>query len=506
MEEEVACFDILVIPDRVLEALKPIAGLPDSLRSRRDVIKARCRVLANSIASPPQAGADPQSHFGDSMIVAGRPLYRYHLPTAIYSPELAKLTERFSHLAEVKATPERVRQAAVLVSLGAEIYSEEEERENALRDHLDQIFGPADWGTSVNGGAATPAAVWGLAMVLEIKNEKGVGGNPQLQAFFSRLHIVQGSKKDGKFLTSNFPCIILSISSTLFEVSLAVMTQALMVDDVFRADIRGGLYLEHDAITLARALTVIADGLEDLKEYYTKVYSHDADKHADYLYPNPVCQDTLQPPSYGPLTFLEKLPASTVLPDDVADRGQSTADRFEYSMALFRATMPDGTVVMVKFTPSYNAESHRLLAIEGLAPKLLHHTRIAGGWLVIVMEDLDRAQNALTYLDNSPTLRLPRSVYDDVQRALKKLHEKKLVFGDLRIQNIMVQGDGDSVDRIKTYLVDFDWCGIEGEARYPIFMSQLKVYWDAGMLPYEKMLMCHDQELLKVLKGFCDTA
>ncbi|KAG7089061.1 hypothetical protein E1B28_010771 [Marasmius oreades] len=185
---------------------------------------------------------------------------------------------------------------------------------------------------------------------------------------------------------------------------------------------------------------------------------------------------------------------------------QSTPDRFEYSMRLFRARMPDGTVVIVKFTPTYNVAAHQLLEAEGLAPKLFYHTRIAGGWLMVVMEYLDKAQNAYTYLCNSRTLSLPQSVYLDIQKALEKLHEKKIVFGDLRVQNILVQEDGGCMNQIRTYLVDFDWCGVEGEARYPILMSQLQVYQDAGMLAYGKMSMEHDRELLKVLKELCDPA
>ncbi|KAG7089062.1 hypothetical protein E1B28_010772 [Marasmius oreades] len=140
------------------------------------------------------------------------------------------------------------------------------------------MFGPADWRTSVNRGSATPVAVWDLAMLLEEKNEKGAGGNPQLQGFFSRLHALQGLKNEGKFSSSNFPCIILSISSTLFEVSLTVMTQVLLVEDVFRADIRGGPHLEKDILTLACALTIVAEGLQDLQIYYHMIFTQDDDK------------------------------------------------------------------------------------------------------------------------------------------------------------------------------------------------------------------------------------
>ena len=47
----------------------------------------------------------------------------------------------------------------------------------------------------------------------------------------------------------------------------------------------------------------------------------------------------------------------------------------------------------------------------------------------------------------------------DIRRAMDLLHEKNLVFGDLRPPNILIKGD-------TALLVDFDWCGEEGKGKY----------------------------------------
>ncbi|KAG7091471.1 hypothetical protein E1B28_010502 [Marasmius oreades] len=512
-EEEpgVIYIDILLISIQDLEDIKPIADLPNDLHPRRNAIKARSKILDGPIGvSPSQAADNPQKYFDDSRIIAGRPMDHYGLPTTLYSPQLARITEKFRNIERIEVTEEIVRQAKELVYIGTKLYHDEKGREIDLKEPLEDIFGRAEWQKGVNGKRAYPGAVWGLSMVYEGKNEKGLKGNAQLQGLVSRLHIIQDSKREGMYLASNFPCINISISSTSFEVCLTVMTHALLVDDVFKMDIRGGPHLDKDILMVARALTILADGLQDLEKYYNDVQIQ-GDKRADYLFPSPICQDTLKPPTYGPLTFLERLSPSDIfaVPDairpDVVQK-QSTADQFKYSMRLFRAMMPDKTVVIIKFTPTYNPDAHELLAAEGLAPKLLHCTKIVNDRWMIVMEYLDQAQNAYTYLLNSPTLSLPHSVYDDVKTALKKLHEKNIVFGDVRVQNIMVAADKKRVDRVRGYLIDFDWCGADGEARYPITMSNLKVYEETGMHAYGKMHMYHDRELLERLTDLFDAA
>ncbi|KAG7085504.1 hypothetical protein E1B28_003065 [Marasmius oreades] len=304
------------------------------------------------------------------------------------------------------------------------------------------------------------------------------------------------------------------MSSTLFEIGLTVMTEELLVDDVFRIDIRGGRDLENDTLTLARALQIVVDGVESLMKYYNRLQTQVRVlisvsqichyKCADYLFPEPVCGDA--PPS---LTFLEKLSPTHVFPNLDVPEGQSTVKPSDFSMCLFRARMQDGTIVMVKFTPRYNVEAHSLLAEAELAPRLLHRTKVVGGWFMIVMEFLPNAQNAFTYLydhqiqQSKPGHLLPRSVYLDIREALNILHAINLVFGDVRLQNVMVREDKGSV---RGCLVDFDWCGVAREARYPVFLTKLRSYDDAGMEAYGKMSIKHDEVLMEEFENFCDAA
>ncbi|KAF9262767.1 hypothetical protein L218DRAFT_1077693 [Marasmius fiardii PR-910] len=276
----------------------------------------------------------------------------------------------------------------------------------------------------------------------------------------------------------------------------------LLVEDVFRINIRGGRRVKEDTICLARALKIIKDGHQRLNEYYRNL-SVTADTTFSFLYPNPVCLPDFKCPSCGQLTFMGKLVAKDIFEDE--EIAASTYKRLDVSMALFHAKMlHDGRNVIVKFTPSYNELAHKLLADQGLAPRLLHCEKVAGGWYMVVMEYLDKAQNAYKYLLGQPYQErfLPQTAYSNIKSALEVLHQNNIVFGDVRLQNVMVEekaGGG-----LRGYLVDFDGCGTHEEARYPVFLAHILLFQEAGMKPNGIMKKEHDIKLLAELGKLCE--
>ena len=159
------------------------------------------------------------------------------------------------------------------------------------------------------------------------------------------------------------------------------------------------------------------------------------------------------------------LPCSNVKPFPFITEYGADKTKFTYSSRLgenkyrllYRATLDDvpNSPVIVKFVQRYNADAHRLLAAKGLAPKL-HYSSTDdnvryGKRFMIVMDDID-----LKPLSG----RLTEQEYKCVKDAIDILHSDHLVFGDLRRPNILVGND-------TAMLIDFDWCGKSGEARYP---------------------------------------
>jgi len=88
-----------------------------------------------------------------------------------------------------------------------------------------------------------------------------------------------------------------------------------------------------------------------------------------------------------------------------------------------------------------------------------------------------------------------KMVQSEVRRALELLHSNGLVFGDLRPPNVMINKNG------KVKLVDFNWPGEEGQAKYPSLMSQ-GIAWPEGVKALAVMKREHDLDMLgKLFKG-----
>ncbi|KAJ7848373.1 hypothetical protein B0H14DRAFT_2356787, partial [Mycena olivaceomarginata] len=160
---------------------------------------------------------------------------------------------------------------------------------------------------------------------------------------------------------------------------------------------------------------------------------------------------------------------------------------------------PDGEEVIVKFARRYNVGAHQILAEMNLAPKLYHHCLVRGGLIMVVMERVVgmMASHWAYHHQDTP---LPHSVLEDVRRAIEVLHHRNIVFGDLRLPNIMVRQHGEGEARARAVLVDFDRAAIAGQGRYPATISDLDV-WAPTVVPYGVMEKKHDLHLLEVMEA-----
>lgn len=148
------------------------------------------------------------------------------------------------------------------------------------------------------------------------------------------------------------------------------------------------------------------------------------------------------------------------------------------------ARFPDPRSFIVKFTPTYCGEAHRLLAQQNLAPALLYAGPVydyAGytRWKMVVMEECTGGGHVWWDVAGE-------TIYQQVRDAVRVLHENGFVHGDLRSQNIML----DKALRIR--VIDFDWAGKEGVARYPNDLSP-DIPWPAGAKPGALISREHDQ-------------
>ena len=89
-----------------------------------------------------------------------------------------------------------------------------------------------------------------------------------------------------------------------------------------------------------------------------------------------------------------------------------------------------------------------MLAAEGLAPKLHYCAMVVGGVYMVVMDCVEGVPLWCAQIPSDYS-----TILNDLQRAMETLHRSNLVFGDLRIQNILLKGEGGAM------IIDFDWAG-----------------------------------------------
>ncbi|CAG8695177.1 2962_t:CDS:2, partial [Scutellospora calospora] len=141
---------------------------------------------------------------------------------------------------------------------------------------------------------------------------------------------------------------------------------------------------------------------------------------------------------------------------------------------LWKAITKDKWEIVVKFTWRYNQRAHELCSEIGKALKLLHvNKEVVDGFYMVVMDyvkakPLYNCSSSLSY-DECKT------VFEDIEEAISKLHKKNIVFADLS--------------------------GEEGIECYPSFMNHEYINWPPGAENRKKLSREHDTHWLKLLKS-----
>jgi len=150
----------------------------------------------------------------------------------------------------------------------------------------------------------------------------------------------------------------------------------------------------------------------------------------------------------------------------------------------------------VKFTKKYSATAHRHCAASGVAPEVHAVEDPPGGWIMVVME----------YLDDENYQRLRSSDIDravlaeDMRRVIDVLHGGGFVHGDIRDVNTMVRRTWRTGEE-KVLLVDFDWAGEQGTARYPPNVNRAEIFRPGGAIDGEPITREHDIEMVRHMVG-----
>lgn len=155
---------------------------------------------------------------------------------------------------------------------------------------------------------------------------------------------------------------------------------------------------------------------------------------------------------------------------------------------LYEAKVNDQDVIVKFIWRRYGLDAHKKLAELNMAPQCLYSESLPGKWTVVVME---RIVNGM--MVNKPNDALKKSLCD----ALQTLHSLGFVHGDLRPQNILALPDK------SIRILDFDWCGPVGEAKYPADINlSAECGWHKGVTSGGFVLKEHDEYQISALVNY----
>ncbi|KAF9782056.1 hypothetical protein BJ322DRAFT_1212559 [Thelephora terrestris] len=426
----------------------------------------------------------------------GRPSFRFGPPTVLFNNSLAVLKYDLEHLEKLTPTFVYVNAAFKLVTAATGFFDNEAERGKEIEQILPAFFGQnVKWGTPIADGKAKPDGVLFegpyACLIFELKNEPGLGGDPFLQSLVVYEKVIK-HQYSGFTSRSNFPVVLLSMAGNCLVVSTAIYTDAVYADKLLTIDLHLGLCGPANVLRVARVFTAISECTDELSRYYRRLQP---EAHPSVMYPSPTADPPENQSQIPRLEFFAKVDHASGTQLAIFDEANKRHAIYLANRACSSTGSTSTEVVLVKFTASYDEEAHLLLAkhVPPLAPKLYSCHRVIGGLKMVVMEYLSNASPLHRFFPPNP---VPYSLKDEVVRhslkkALELLHSKNLVFGDLRVANVLYSHEGDRV-----FLVDFDWVGKHQESRYsPCLNPEAKL----GVDKWQVMEKAHDEANLKAI-------
>ena len=222
-----------------------------------------------------------------------------------------------------------------------------------------------------------------------------------------------------------------------------------------------------DRLAIVIKFQILRNTMRKLCQFYANLHAGTRHTKAPWLFPQPLpLMHSLVPPPNPRL--LRQL---TSLELEISEYVFSPKDP---ACTLYKGVMRRGDILLpvyMKFVVrTYGEEAHRLLArqVPSLAPQLFWCGEVVHGKTMVIMQDLSLGQSVDVHPrdKNEDDIAI---IEKDIRAALDLLHSHDLVHGGIRADNIVI-ADG------RGHLIDFDWSGKDGEARYPDSLNR-KITW-----------------------------
>ncbi|KAI0642530.1 hypothetical protein C8Q79DRAFT_216762 [Trametes meyenii] len=465
----------------------------------------------------------------------GRPLHLAPPPIAIFHPVFAQMTRESREPAHLHDfTADEIDAAYKFLLVCAQNHLDEAEFQEALQGFT-FISRPRFWyelsiklsGGQIrsmrpNGSSSIDVVLPGAEAVAaytalgELKNLGEQKADASMQAMAAHMHLVSHNKQYELIRQhSCCPVLLVALSGDILIVWGGVYGERSLYEPLITIRVGlqpsmysddpgfGGNHVGAGVLEVAKVLRVLQRGVGALDTYYEELLMS-LSKIKENKLPRPGSRAKSN--AGGAWTQPYDLPHasphwSTFTIGGVPYKVQYTETLVpdNIQQTVYRATVTpplnDGTdKVVVKFAHCYGEEGHRLLADNGLAPKLYYCAYEPTVDMIVVV---------LAFMPGKVSgsgVSLSHKQQGDLKRAVALLHGADLVFGDLRAPNIITHED-------TVALVDFEWCGAavddaekgKRQARYPVDINLSDIEWAHGVRRYGRIEKAHDLFMLDSL-------
>ncbi|KAK2467220.1 hypothetical protein APHAL10511_000769 [Amanita phalloides] len=423
-------------------------------------------------APPPSSGAKFPAfkHEQEAQpIMNGHPMENHGLPVHLFNPAFSHF-QRTLIDPNINLTADDYSRAYKYIHVSATLYKTEALRHDTISTCLSEgvCFGLIPVintnGTKADGSIVTPTLdnYPARAGIYELKNEIGAGSSdPAIEGSLSYRKTWVSKTLAPICHACCCPSFILSIAGPWMCISGAVFIENVMVQKLTDYVWTGSNpYDDKELESIACLFKALSVGLQDLKIFYGNLSAAaNDDPEIQRLFP-------------------------------------FTHSYLDLS-AVYLAATTSGHQLIVKFVQRYNSDVHRLLTSHDLA-LMLHYSsqdntnsNTTGGPGVVIMDFVQGSDAYVLYLKTQ----LPNAIYDKVKQAISILHTESIVFGNLRLPNILI------TEKQTPMFIDFDWCGKHRIGRYPSSLNDLSsIGWHEGAVWNGIMYMEHDTFMLEAMQ------
>ncbi|EJU06304.1 hypothetical protein DACRYDRAFT_113030 [Dacryopinax primogenitus] len=452
-------------------------------------------------APPPSVSAQPSIFMSrqkkDFAVLNGRPADKIGPSTTLYFEGFGQFLEelaRPSHSLPEEFSAEELHEADKLMGASVNFYETEQGRRNAMEPPMDKLLGgmlvQIKLATGATGTGSIIAPCFSsypyqiITAAVEWDNELASGeSDAGLQAQLTMEKDWAEERMALVRMVSCCPSVLLSVVGPYIQISAMVHLDATVVEPLTDyITLQRGSDCPQSIRRICHIFACIRRLLHTLHEHY---------KHLKLPPTKPTGQHSPDGHSVSSQNDNPYLPCHTkVGGKHLTYKG--ALEGYPASRHIFEAEL-DGQPVVVKFTASYSAEAHRILANAGLAPPVLYFERIPGGLFQVVMSFI-QGSTLYDYLtDHQPSPKSVQNIISKTEEGLVLLHRAGYVFGDLRTPNLMLPDSGGFM------FIDWDMAGREGVPRWPPNLNR-EIFWPEGVKNGGFITQANDLAMLELLR------